>query len=69
MRVIKVGPNKGEKAPNELVDLLEGNSRLDPAKIDLTKIDFDVDVLVIGGGGAGASAPSWPRKTGPMCSW
>ena len=64
MRVIKVGPNKGEKAPNELVDLLEGNSRLDPAKVNLNKIDFDVDVLVIGGGGAGASAALLAQEQG-----
>ena len=30
-------------------------SRLINEKIDLTKIDYDVDVLVIGGGGAGSS--------------
>jgi succinate dehydrogenase/fumarate reductase flavoprotein subunit len=64
MRVIRVGPNKGEKAPNELVDFLEGNSRIDPAKIDLTKIDYDVDVLIIGGGGAGGSAALLAQENG-----
>jgi succinate dehydrogenase/fumarate reductase flavoprotein subunit len=64
MRVIQVGPNKGEKAPNELVDLLEGNTRLDPAKVDLNKIDFDVDVLIIGGGGAGGSAALLAHEQG-----
>ncbi|MBR6737256.1 MAG: FAD-binding protein [Clostridia bacterium] len=53
---LKVGPNKGEKVLHELANLLQGNTRLDPAKIDLSKIDYDVDVLVIGGGGAGSSA-------------
>jgi len=53
---IKIGPNKGEKAPAELVNLLHSNSRLLQQKPDLTKIDYDVDVLVIGGGGAGAAA-------------
>ena len=53
---IKIGPNKGQKAPAELADLLHSNSRLLRENIDLTKIDYDVDVLVIGGGGAGASA-------------
>ncbi len=53
---IKVGANKGEKAPHELADMLQANSRIKPEEIDLTKIDYDVDVLVIGGGGAGASA-------------
>jgi succinate dehydrogenase/fumarate reductase flavoprotein subunit len=64
MRVIRVGPNKGEKAPNELVDLLEGNSRIDPSKIDLNKLDYDVDVLIIGGGGAGGSAALLAQENG-----
>lgn len=49
---IKVGPNKGQKAPLELAEMLHSTSRLIHEKIDLTKIDYDVDVLVIGGGGA-----------------
>ena len=53
---IKVGPNKGEKAPVELVDVLEGHSRSLFYNIDLNNPDYDVDVLVIGGGGAGSSA-------------
>ena len=53
---IKIGPNKGQKAPLELTHLLHSNSRLLNEHIDLTKADYDVDVLVIGGGGAGASA-------------
>ncbi|HEX7475678.1 MAG TPA: FAD-dependent oxidoreductase [Dehalococcoidales bacterium] len=64
MRVIRIGPNKGDKAPNELVDLLEGNSRLDPANIDLKKIDYETDVLIIGGGGAGASAALLAQEQG-----
>ena len=53
---IKIGPNKGQKAPVELTNLLHSNSRLLGEHIDLNKIDYDVDVLVIGGGGAGSSA-------------
>ncbi len=53
---IKIGPNKGEKAPKELANLLHSNSRILGEDIDLTKIDYDTDVLIIGGGGAGASA-------------
>ncbi len=53
---IKVGPNKGQKAPKELAEMLEANSRIRDMKIDLSKPDYDVDVLVIGGGGAGSSA-------------
>ncbi len=53
---LKIGPNKGEKVLHELADLLQGKSRIDSLKYDLTKPDYDVDVLVIGGGGAGSSA-------------
>ncbi len=53
---IKIGPNKGQKAPTELAGLLHSNSRLLSQRPDLTKIDYDVDVLIIGGGGAGSSA-------------
>ena len=54
--VLQVGPNKGEKVPTELAALLQANSRVNPEKVDLSHIDYDVDVLVIGGGGAGSSA-------------
>ncbi len=64
MRQLQVGPNKGELTPNELADLLEGNSRINPDKIDLGKIDYDVDVLVIGCGGAGASAALLAQENG-----
>ena len=64
MRQLQVGPNKGEPTPNELADLLEGNSRINPDKIDLGKIDYDVDVLVIGCGGAGASAALLAQENG-----
>lgn len=53
---LQVGPNKGEKVPVELGELLQANSRLLGKHIDLGRADYDVDVLVIGGGGAGASA-------------
>lgn len=52
---IKVGPNKGQKAPVELAEMLHSTSRLVTDKVDISKIDYDVDVLVIGGGGAGSS--------------
>ncbi len=54
--VLQIGANKGEKVPTELAELLQANSRVNPAEIDLSKVDYDVDVLIIGGGGAGASA-------------
>jgi succinate dehydrogenase/fumarate reductase flavoprotein subunit len=56
MRKLQVGVNKGDATPVELADLLEGNSRIDPAKLDPSTPDYNVDVLVIGCGGAGASA-------------
>ena len=52
---IKVGPNKGQKAPIELAEVLHSTSRLVNENVDINKIDYDVDVLVIGGGGAGSS--------------
>ncbi|MDO4522945.1 MAG: FAD-dependent oxidoreductase [Eubacteriales bacterium] len=61
---IKIGPNKGEKAPAELTHLLHSNSRLLHTELDLEKIDYDVDVLVIGGGGAGASAAIEAHEAG-----
>jgi len=62
--VLEVGPNKGEKVPTELAALLQANSRVTPEKIDLDKIDYDVDVLVIGGGGAGSSAAIEAHEAG-----
>ncbi len=61
---IKIGPNKGEKAPRELCELLSSNSRILGKDIDLSKVDYDVDVLVIGGGGAGSSAAIEAKRAG-----
>ncbi|MBM4465014.1 MAG: FAD-binding protein [Chloroflexi bacterium] len=63
-RQIRVGPNQGEKAPTELVDVLEGRSHLTSDALDLTMVDYDTDVLIIGGGGAGASAAILARENG-----
>ncbi|MFH1647405.1 MAG: FAD-binding protein [Chloroflexota bacterium] len=64
MRRLLVGVNKGDATPVELADLLEGNSRIDPEKIDPSKPDYNVDVLVIGCGGAGASAALLAHEQG-----
>ena len=61
---IKVGPNKGQKAPKELTDLIHSNSRLLKEKVDISKVDYETDVLVIGGGGAGSSAAIEAHEAG-----
>ena len=61
---IKIGPNKGQKAPLELTQLLHSNSRILGEDIDLTKCEYDVDVLVIGGGGAGCAAAIEAHEAG-----
>ncbi len=53
---LSIGPNKGEKVPVELCEMLQAHSRITAADVDLSNVKYDVDVLVIGGGGAGASA-------------
>ncbi len=54
-REVKVGANKGQSLPHEVVDILEARSRIDPDSFSLD-VDREVDVLVIGGGGGGSSA-------------
>ena len=61
---IKIGPNKGEKVPFELGQLLHSNSRILGMDIDLEKTEYDVDVLVIGGGGAGCAAAIEAHEAG-----
>ena len=64
MRKLQAGPNKGDSTPIELADLLEGNSRINPDKVDPASPDYNVDVLVIGCGGAGASAVLLAQEAG-----
>jgi len=61
---LSIGPNKGEKVPLELAAILQANPRINPAEIDLSKIDYDVDVLIIGGGGAGSAAAIMAHENG-----
>ena len=63
-KVLEVGPNKGEKVPLELADILQANSRINPADIDLTNPDYETDVLIIGGGGAGSAAAIMANEGG-----
>jgi len=55
-RELRVGPSKGYRIAHEFADLLEAKSRVDPDRVDLTRVDYDTDVLIIGGGGAGTVA-------------
>ncbi len=61
---LAIGPNKGEKVPLELAEILQANPRVKSADVDLTKIDYDVDVLIIGGGGAGSAAAIMAHENG-----
>jgi succinate dehydrogenase/fumarate reductase flavoprotein subunit len=53
-RLIRFGPNEGDRTVRELAALLEGDSPV-PPELDLTPA-HTVDVLVVGGGGAGCAA-------------
>ncbi len=61
---LQIGPNKGEKVPLELAEILQANSRINPADIDLSNPDYDTDVLIIGGGGAGSAAAIMANEGG-----
>ncbi|MGQ9515801.1 MAG: FAD-binding protein [Anaerolineae bacterium] len=63
-REIRIGPNKGDRTPHELADLLEGRPIISPDALDLEQIDYDTDVLIIGGGGAGSAAALLAREQG-----
>jgi len=63
-REILVGPNKGDLAPNEVVDLLEAYPLIDQGEVDLSRIDHDPDILIIGGGLAGTTAALWANDCG-----
>ena len=61
---LKIGPNKGEKVPKELAEILQAHSRITPSSVSLSNPDYETDVLIIGGGGAGASAAIEAHQSG-----
>ena len=61
---LQIGPNKGEKVPLELAEILQANSRIKPSDIDLSHADYETDVLIIGGGGAGSAAAIMAHENG-----
>jgi succinate dehydrogenase/fumarate reductase flavoprotein subunit len=63
-REIRLGPNRGDRAPRELADVLEAASILAPDFNLAQEPDAFCDVLVIGGGGAGASAALLAQENG-----
>ena len=63
-RAVKVGLNKGDVFPEEVVDLLESRGRIEPSKVDLSEVDYETDVLVIGGGGAGTATALMAQERG-----
>ncbi|MCX7702823.1 MAG: FAD-binding protein [Planctomycetota bacterium] len=56
MRQLQVGPNKGDKTPHEIADIVEAYSLINPAKYKVGSPAYETDVLVIGAGGAGVAA-------------
>lgn len=61
---LQIGPNKGDKVPHELADMLQAHSRITAKSVDLTKPDYEADVLIIGAGGAGTSAAIEANEAG-----
>ena len=62
--VLTIGPNKGDKVPTELAEILQAHSRITKDSVCLECPDYECDVLVIGGGGAGASAAIEAHEAG-----
>ena len=63
-REIKVGPNKGERGSNEVVDLLEAYPLIESNEIDLSRPDYETKILIVGGGLAGTSAALLANDSG-----
>jgi len=63
-RDLAVGPSKGARMPHEVANLLEAYPLVDPAAVDLSNPDLDVQVLILGGGGAASVAALFTREEG-----
>ena len=63
-RQARLGPNKGDRFPHELCDVLEAYPKYDFRSFCADQVDLKVDVLIIGGGGAGASAALFAHEQG-----
>jgi succinate dehydrogenase / fumarate reductase flavoprotein subunit len=63
-REVRIGPNKGDSANHEFVNVLEAHPAINPEDVDLSRVDWDVDVLIVGGGGAGCAAAMMAREAG-----
>jgi len=46
LRELMVGSSKGYSVPPEICEILESWSRVDPDRIDLSKISYETDVLI-----------------------
>lgn len=63
-RTLLIGPNKGERAPHEVADLLEAYPLVEKGDVDLSSFDFETKLLIVGGGLAGTSAALWANDAG-----
>ncbi len=61
---LAIGPNKGDKVPHELCEMLQAHSRITADSVDLTNPDYECDVLIIGAGGAGTAAAIEAHEAG-----
>ena len=64
LKELRVGPSKGYSVPPEIFEILESWSRIDPDKVDLSRITLETDVLIVGGGGAGTAAAFLAQESG-----
>lgn len=64
MAEITHGPNKGEQAPKEVLELINGQSHITKEEAENLQPRSQIDVLVIGGGGAGLIAARAAKKEG-----